>query len=127
MKIQAKFEIGDILAVTPNMHKDIEALVTGANGVGLQKVQEIHSQTCYAGSQVFYLTSAIHVSFEKQFRREANKTTVLVASASYNTTTPGLHGAWMKYREDELEKVDLDKFVDKCRKELKKQADAKAK
>jgi hypothetical protein len=102
MKIETKFDVNNfVVRKFDTNEKDTFRVL---------EVMEVISQTCYAGTQVFYLCRAMvaNKEYEKQWKQEGEYTWVIghVLGKDENST------GWRKYREDELieakqEHVDL--------------------
>jgi len=117
MKFQSKFEVGDFLVNKVNTFNDLEAIINNSDGLVAHKVQEIIVQRCYSATQIFYLTSPVHI-LTKGERRFGGEDYVMVVNAMLNKNTAGLHGAWQKQREDEMDKIDVKKTVSELKKAL---------
>lgn len=92
MKIETKFEINNL--VKRKFDSDYE------NSRCCLEVMEIISQTCYAGTQVFYLCRSIILNkqFEHEYKKEGAFKWVILHNVSQEENNLG----WRKYREDEL-------------------------
>lgn len=76
--------------------------------IGLE-VMEIFSQTCYGGTQIFYLCKVIecHKEFEKSYKEEGEFKWVVGHRMGIDIHDMG----WKKYREDELIEASQE-FID---------------
>lgn len=89
MNIETKFKVGSLVRhkFERQTHDAIHAL----------EVMEISTDTCYAGTQVFYQCRALVA--QKQFKNEYAKTGDFTWALGH-TLLP-----WFKYREDELVEI----------------------
>ena len=108
MKFQSKFDVGDIIVNKLNSFNSLEDIVNNSDGIRVHRVQEIIVQRCYSATQIFYLTSPIHIVVSDRFSMKNRS--VLVKSGGYNKDAAGVQGAWFKHREDEMEKADIKKM-----------------
>lgn len=96
MAIEPKYKIGDVLQRTLSRH-------TNWKLTALQ-VMEIITQTCYAGTQIFYLCRVIHIQLSKRHDFDADRQAEWIVGHGVSNS----NGGWgvQKYREDELEAAD---------------------
>lgn len=92
MEINPKFQINNLLT-----HKFENQ---GEDAICVLEAMEIHTNTCYAGTQVFYECRQIHVikKFEHEYSRKGPF--VWAVAHAYGKTPQDI--GWKRYREDEL-------------------------
>ncbi len=92
MKIETKFDINNL--VKRKFDSDYN------HSKCCLEVMEVITQTCYAGTQVFYLCRSIILNkeFEHEYKKDGNFKWVICHGVSQEENTL----AWRKYREDEL-------------------------
>lgn len=97
MKLTTKFEVNDLIKHKYN--------TPGKDSVAILEVMEIITQTCYAGTQVFYLCRAIILTKEfTGFNKEDDRKWVVGHSISKDSNKI----SWERYREDELISINKD-------------------
>ena len=67
------------------------------------EVMQIHSETCYAGTQVFYLCRMLFAKKEKSY--VANPGEEVQWAISHSIGKEEHSTGWLKYREDELVEI----------------------
>ena len=95
MKIETKYSVGDI--VKHQFQTPSERFMHGL------EVLELQSQTCYAGTQVFYLCR--HIVFHKMNDKWKDATEIHWSIAHEYGSSDNQTG-YRKYREDELTVLD---------------------
>ena len=84
----------------------MKACVTDYNDIVLFNVKEVQSQSCYGGTQIFYLVTGIQI-------KNTNDGTVIKSGGGIDrnnaNVVPGTN--MVKFREDELEKISLKKLI----------------
>lgn len=95
MEIKTKFNIYDIV-----QHK-FQKNVSKERGVDGYEILEIITQTCYAGTQIFYQCRPFFKLYKKDYTRDIG---------NVNTLIDILHGEKMdiRLREDELKECPQD-------------------
>lgn len=92
MKIETKFDVNNLVKrkFDTNSKNKMSAL----------EVMEVITQTCYAGTQVFYLCKPViaQKEFKDKWKEDGEFSWVIVHGISQEENQPG----WRKYREDEL-------------------------
>lgn len=88
MNIKSKYNIGDIVKYQFEKCKDEE------NNHSCLCIEQVMTETCYAGTQVFYLARPVGLRLE-------DNSYVIYHGTSKNNQT-----GWTKYREDELVEVE---------------------
>jgi len=91
MKINSKFNINDLV----KCKYDTELL---EKNIGALMIMEVHTQSCYAGTQVFYLCRQIVGKKESDRWETPKKEYWIIGHGATNESRV----AWGKYREDEL-------------------------
>ena len=108
MKVESKFNIGDVVATTPNsLNDNLKGCISDFDDIILHEVKEVASQTCYGGTQLFYLVTSMAI---KSTPREG----VVIKSGltmNKNSANIVMGSDLMKFKEDELEKVNLKKLI----------------
>lgn len=102
MRIETKFDVNNFA---------VRKFDTNAKDViQVLEVMEVISQTCYAGTQVFYLCKPViaQKKYENDWKKDGEFTWVIGHGINKDDNSTG----WKKYREDELieapkEHVDL--------------------
>jgi hypothetical protein len=77
----------------------------GKLGFTAFEVMEVISQTCYAGTQIFYLCKPIIV--HREFKNEYSKEGEFSFNVGHGLASRDGELGWTKYREDEL--IELPK------------------
>jgi hypothetical protein len=90
MKIETKFDVNNL--VKRKFDADTK------DGFVAMEVMEIVSQTCYAGTQVFY--SCRHIYAKREFKGFGEKE--FTWSVGHGVSKEDAQMGWQKYREDEL-------------------------
>ena len=100
MEIETRYDITDF--VRRRFDRDTNETILALH------VMEIITQTCYAGTQVFYLCRQLKAEkvFEKPFKREGDFVWAICHSYSQRSGEMGV----VKYREDELLPLEPDKL-----------------
>lgn len=94
MEIKTKFDVG---AITERKYN------SSNEGYYALEVMEISSQTCYAGTQVFYHCRQLIITKTPNWRRKEDETVKEWNIAhGVNKQHTSNTVAWEKYREDEL-------------------------
>jgi hypothetical protein len=95
MKIVTKFDVNNL--VKRKFDTDSK------NQIHVLEVMEVASQTCYAGTQVFYFCKPIiaRKEFAEKYLEKGESTWVICHGVSQEENQAG----WRKYREDELVEV----------------------
>lgn len=111
MQVESKFEIGQLVAFKRDTLNGLD--------IQLQEIKEIQTQTCYAGTQVFYLSRTI---FLKRSYKDPNDRAKGYRWRFYHGIGQGDNSTgWHKYREDEFDPVP--KFIEQMLENIKNQAD----
>lgn len=101
MDIKSKWGIGSLL--------QFKFFSPEQSNIVVYEVQFIHTETCSAGTQVFYTVRPIIITYQPNFskiKEEAKK----LRSVEHGVTKDGTVGTLPKFREDEL--VDCkDEFL----------------
>ena len=108
MKLESKFNMGDVVATTPNsLNNNLKAIITDYDDLILHQVKEIQSQTCYGGTQFFYFVSSM--SIKNTLKEGVIIKSDLVVNKNSANSVPGSN--LVKFKEDELEKINLKKLI----------------
>lgn len=100
MNIKTKFKVGDLAMGIFDKFREKQ--------ITLLRIMEIESQTCYAGTQVFYRCRPILLIKEKQLFEDKGFVWLVGHGVGENDRGQ-VH--WLKYREDEL-KPALKEMID---------------
>lgn len=92
MKIESKFSVNDLV----KRKTDIDP----KNKMYIIQVMEVQSQTCYAGTQVFYLCRTL--IFEKEYKKRFTEEGEFEWKVAHGVSVNSAQTGWTKYREDEL-------------------------
>lgn len=99
MNIELKFKVNDLIQHKYNKQK--------MGVLQAYEVLQIQTETCYAGTQVFYMCRAIILNIEKDYTKDGTKKYWSLAHAINSNHS---QMAWDKFREDELVAAS-DKFA----------------
>lgn len=94
MNIKTLFKVNDIVVNKFNRQTSTSSQV--------MEVMEIHNNTCYAGTQVFY--------FCRIYTTEVFKPTEPEVVSGHSLADKSTDIGWHKYREDELREADIDEI-----------------
>ena len=104
MKIETQFDVNNLVKRKFDTQSRTQ--------MNCLEVMEVISQTCYAGTQVFYLCRPIiaQKEFKNQYKEEGEFTWTILHGISQEENKSG----WRKYREDELiecPKEEMDVYL----------------
>lgn len=93
MKIETKFDINNLVQHKFNKCTSLE----NGDVVCAYEVMDITTNTCYAGTQIFYDLRPIHKIFFTSGYADKKKTSIDIG-----TGYTKFQNGWIRYREDEL-------------------------
>jgi hypothetical protein len=99
--IETKYDVENLV-----QHKYQRATPNSSKVASAYEIEEIITQTCYAGTQVFYDCRSLHLVYETEFKENARIRKVVDCAHAINSESGRV--ATVRFREDELKDCPED-------------------